>query len=599
MIESHPTLALFLHEQEEVMNLLNKRLRRASAARLLVFLLSATLFIFGFREAAFYERFTGWLMAGATLSFVFFLILVKRYAALKLAHSRADALHSTVSAELRAAEGDYSGFDPGDAPSATHPYAADLDVFGDHSLHRCVSRCHTPPGKKALFEQLATAPVAPDRMVLWHTAVKRLANERRSRLSFIAACALLKGAPAQWEQFERFGNTTTGNQLLSSKVRALVFAVMAYSTGVVVMAILGVVTLNFAALLMMLPLLIAGLFLSQTSAVYRDMSQAASFMQALSHALEQAARLPVEGELLHEPHQQLNNAQEAAADLSRISAQFDQRNNMFMALIANGFTLADVRHARRVVKWRLAHGSAIREWVNAIGRLELLCSLASFYDLNRGQLTFPEPCEAGAVSGKGLRHPLMLHQHMVANDLVFNGAGVMLITGANMAGKSTYLRTIGLNVLLARIGAPVAAEHMALGNLRLFTSMRTTDSIETGTSYFMAELKRLSELVIMASEGEPVLALLDEILKGTNSADKEAGSRAFVTKLLRLGVRTVVATHDVSLCTLEEAFPDGVVNRFFAAEVAENDLRFDYALRDGVCDTMNATWLMKHMKIVD
>lgn len=579
---------------------LRGKARRLSVLRVTAFLASATLLVLGVRDYAFIDRFGFWLLAGAGLLFLLFLAAVRMHATTDVAYQRALGYLNALANELRVADGDFSGMDGGDPAPAGHPWADDLGLFGEWSLHRTLSRCHTVPGKQAFRELLLTTPVRAEQRGYHHAAVQALADDRENRLRFVGAASLVNADARAWESFHAFAQPNAVLAPGGREVKLLLVLVPVFSVTVLVLAFGGWMNSSVALGLLTLPLVVSGLYFRKTAQVYAAVNPVIGFMDGLAFLTERGAALPSEHRLLADDIRRLDEAREAARQLARIGSAYDQRNNLFAAIVTNALYLAELRNAVKVVRWHTTHAHRIADWSAAIARLEMVVSMASFYDLNRSHLVFPSSGEADEISGTDLLHPMMLGGKAVANSFSFGEAGrVMLITGANMAGKSTYLRVIGLNVVLAQMGGPVAASSMRLGDLRLFTSMKTSDSLASGTSYFMAELRRLSELVALEHHQPPVLALLDEILKGTNSADKEAGSRAFVEKLLRIGIRAVVATHDVSLCTLADEHPGRVLNRYFAADTGNDDLVFDYQLRDGVCDTMNATWLMKKMGIVD
>lgn len=581
---------------------LRARSLRISVARIAVFGISAVFGVLGVRDVAFFHTNGEALLMTAGFAFVGFLVLIRVQSRVEIARSRADALASTIARELQASAGDYSAFDGSYPAPENHPWAHDLDLFGENSLYSILSRCASPPAKEALRSRLLTGPVNAHSMPSYHNAVASLADARAERLAFMAAASVTEASAERWDKLAAFAHHAPPASSDTLLVKTALVLTPLYAAGVLTATALDALGNSTGMLLMMVPLAFAGLYFKSTSAVYHSVSGIAAFAAELEHLISKAGDLPAQSERVTHLTTALLAAREASARLARIVRAFDQRNNMFAALVTNATYLSELRNARAVQRWHLAHHQEIHTWISAIAELEVLNSFASFYDLHRDQLSFPVPSETpGVIHGVQMVHPLLLQGHAVANDVDFTEKGrVMLITGANMAGKSTYLRTVGLNVLLARIGAPVAAQKLTIGDVRLYTSMRTGDSIASGTSYFMAELRRLSELVHLAeSEGPPVLALLDEILKGTNSADKEAGSRAFTEKLLRSQVRAMIATHDVSLCTLALEHERLILNRYFAADVGSGDLHFDYRLRDGVCDTMNATWLMRKMNIID
>jgi DNA mismatch repair ATPase MutS len=236
--------------------------------------------------------------------------------------------------------------------------------------------------------------------------------------------------------------------------------------------------------------------------------------------------------------------------------------------------------------------------LNLLGEVDALASLAN-YAYNNPDHSFPEIIDSGPViDAVRLGHPLLGRNTRVDNDFSIGSRGqVFIITGANMSGKSTFLRTIALNMVLAMTGAPVCAVEMKFSPVKLFTSMRTTDSLSSNESYFYAELKRLKILKEKLEGGENIFFILDEILKGTNSSDKSSGSLMFLKQLIELGGTGIIATHDISLGGMEKEFPGNVVNKCFEIEIDGQNISFDYILRDGITSKMNAVVLMKQMGI--
>lgn len=269
-----------------------------------------------------------------------------------------------------------------------------------------------------------------------------------------------------------------------------------------------------------------------------------------------------------------------------------------MAIFLNASFLWDIRCVSRLEKWRDENKQDAESWFDALAQFEALGSLATFHFNRKEQLVMPSFSKDQLVEAKGLVHPLMKYSTAVPNDFSTRDFGEFsIITGANMAGKSTFLRALGVSYLLAMMGSPVVAEHFSFKPVFLFTSMRTSDSLQESESYFYAELKRLQMIVNHLENGEKLFIILDEILKGTNSTDKAEGSKKFMEKLLSFDAAGVIATHDLSLCEIEKDHPNLIVNRYFDVEIKDDDLYFDYTLRNGICSNMNATFLMRKMGI--
>jgi DNA mismatch repair ATPase MutS len=240
----------------------------------------------------------------------------------------------------------------------------------------------------------------------------------------------------------------------------------------------------------------------------------------------------------------------------------------------------------------------VRQWFAARGEAEALYSLAGFAYANPGYALPEITTHALQYEARQLGHPLILAGKRVSNDFSMDGLGkTLVVTGSNMSGKSTFLRTLGINAVLALAGAPVCATACRLSVFRVFTAMRTQDSLEESVSSFYAELKRLRQLIELLPTGQPVFYLLDEILKGTNSHDRHEGAKALIRQLHKHHASGLVSTHDLALGQLGEVSPEYVQNYSFNSDFADGKLHFDYKLREGVCRSFNASQLMRQMGI--
>ncbi|HVF95755.1 MAG TPA: hypothetical protein VM871_00455, partial [Flavisolibacter sp.] len=277
---------------------------------------------------------------------------------------------------------------------------------------------------------------------------------------------------------------------------------------------------------------------------------------------------------------------------------FDLRNNVLVFVFFNSFLLWDVRQVIALNKWRNRNRNVVPKWFAAVAEMEVLHSLAT---LQFNQPAWPFPVlekEHFTLKGKDIGHPLLSHQQRVGNDFEVKGMPrIELITGSNMAGKSTFLRSLGVNVVLAQIGAPVCAASFHLSPVQLVSSMRIADNLAENTSTFYAELKKLRTIIERVRLHEDLLILLDEILRGTNSLDRHKGSAALIRQLVKEEAVAVIATHDVELAAMQTTFPTVVSNYHFDVQVEGEELYFDYKLKPGVCKSLNASILMKKIGI--
>ena len=300
----------------------------------------------------------------------------------------------------------------------------------------------------------------------------------------------------------------------------------------------------------------------------------------------------------------LEPASVAIARLFGLVENFNFRRNPYFYLFFALPMLWDLHYLQALNKWRNKHRNHLAGWFDALAELEGLNSLAGFAYAHPDYVT-PDIIEekTPALEAVDAVHPLLPPDRSVANSLTMKGSGqTVLITGSNMSGKSTFLRTIGINVVLALTGAVVSASRFVCSPMRVFTSMRTQDSLEESTSSFYAELKRLKALIDLTQsagkEGEswPMLYFLDEILKGTNSADRHKGAEALIRQLHRTTASGFVSTHDLELGQLTNA-AEFVRNFHFQSDVQNGELHFDYKLYEGICRSFNASQLMRAIGI--
>ena len=292
-------------------------------------------------------------------------------------------------------------------------------------------------------------------------------------------------------------------------------------------------------------------------------------------------------------------ASEVLGMLAKELDRLDLRNNLILYALLEGSLFWQLRQMLRIERWKEEYGTHLLQWLEALGRLDALCALGTFA-FNHKEYTYPIITDQPFVfRAKDMGHPLMPRKQCVVNDVeIPQRPYFLIITGANMAGKSTYLRTIGCNYILACIGAPVCCSSLEIYPAHLMTSLRTSDSLAHNESYFFAELKRLQQILERLKNGEEMFIILDEILKGTNSMDKQKGSFALVKQLLQLKTNGIIATHDLLLGDLIQHFPDEISNYCFEADIQNDELTFSYKLREGIAQNMNACFLMQKMGIV-
>lgn len=574
---------------------LRRKIHRAGTLRLLIVL--AALAVVWMCRSAGWGVVTG-IVAGFAVPFVALMAYHNRLAARK--DFTAELLRLNE-AERRALDYDFEAFDGGgEAVDAAHPFTLDLDVFGSQSLFRSLNRTVTSAGQ-SLLSAWFMHPLTKRAAVLHRReAIRELAGKPDFRQRFYATGIASKGRRAGASDEWLKGLTHFAD---SSAWRVLTLLVPALWIVVAVGCTIGVLPTWTAGLMLVAGFGVATLPAKRVHAL----SQSADRMEGVLRSYA-ALIARVEAETFRsEPLIALRerfaptdtaNASQIIRRLSRLIGALDQRYSI-AGLLLNLFLLRDVWIARRVECWMTRHAAQAADWFGTLAEVDALCSLGGFA-FNHPDYPYPDLTDTYfCMEGRGLGHPLIPRDRCVRNDVhIVRPPHFVVITGANMAGKSTYLRTVGVNFLLACVGLPVCAERLTVSPAPLFTSLRTADSLAAGESYFFAELKRLKQIIDRLQSGEWLFIILDEILKGTNSEDKRKGSLALMKQLIACGACGIIATHDLQLGALADDFPDVVENGCFEADMTVDTLTFSYRLRPGIARNMNACFLMKRMGII-
>jgi len=354
-------------------------------------------------------------------------------------------------------------------------------------------------------------------------------------------------------------------------------------------------------LILILGLAISTIFTKKITKLGNASSKMQSTFEQYNKLLQIVEETDFQSELLKNKKKQIIKEGEKTSTIlkkfSKLLGNLDQNNNVFYLIFGNGFFLRGLATSYQIEQWISNHGHSAKTWFEVIAFFDAYISLGTFA-FNHPHYTFPVLSDDEIIL-KAIEsgHPLLGRELSVLNDFKIDSEQFFIITGANMAGKSTFLRTVSLQIMMANVGLPVCAKEVVYNPIKLITSMRTTDSLTDDESYFFSELKRL-KFIVDEIKRDRYFIVLDEILKGTNSTDKAKGSRKFVEKLVRSKSTGIIATHDLSLCEVAQEFPQ-IENHYFDAEIIDNELHFDYKFKEGICRNMNASFLLKKMGIVD
>ena len=590
MTDPKPTYQARLKHFNQAADTQKRRLRRSSFLRIGVFIAAAYLVYLALQGPL-------WYGAGALAMAGLFVYLVARHQDLRYEYQRLKELIWLNQTELRVLEGDFEHLEDGAAFGETdHAFAEDLDLFGPSSFFQYVNRTGLSPGAAALAKWLCSNDTSG--IPAKQEAIRELKEQLDWRQEFTATARLIS-TPLSAGELTDWMHTYTPTIPSWSKYLPLAFSALSLLMGLLV--VFGVVPPGWLVVLFFTGLLITLPFAKKIGQLALATGKTQETFRQYRRLVTQVEAHTFQSERLKNLKEHLKGKDKSVSDIlkqfNRLVGALDQRNNLLVAVFANAFFLWDLRQAYAVEQWLGTYGEHTREWFEALAGFDAWNSLSNFA-WNHPGYAFPEITKNKglALEATQLAHPL-LKGKVVCNDIKIEKGHFMVITGANMAGKSTFLRAVSLSMLMANTGLPVCAKTMSYTPMPLITSMRTTDSLSRQESYFFAELKRLKVIVDHLVEG-PYFVVLDEILKGTNSKDKARGSKEFLSRLLRMHATGLIATHDLSLCEVAGSRPE-VRNYFFDVEIREGQLFFDYKMKPGVCSNMNASFLLRKMGVVE
>lgn len=545
----------------------------------------------------FYSYGVGYAIAGTVVCLFIFSIIIRRDIKLQGIAHHYSVLKKINRQELAALKDDHSAFDGGsEFIDPEHPYASDLDIFGKASLFRYINRTVSSIGKQTLASWFIKPSAAED-IRQRQEAVRELKDKTEWRQEFRA-----NGMKQdKWQQdFQPILEWLDEPMLfLHRKTLLVVCTILPFITVPLVIGSFFFVPKYIAWIFVLVHIIILRQFSKQVEKSWRKTSERVDLLNNYSHIIATIEHEGFTARRLAELKSSFvlggTPASVTLKNLSRIVDRLDLRLNVYVYPFINILFFWDIHWITKLEKWKSNYRLQVAGWFQAMGEFEALASLANTW-YNNPEWTLPALKEEFTVKGESIGHPLIPRNKRVYNDIDLEGRGmVMLVTGSNMAGKSTYLRTVGINIVLAMAGAPVCARKFEVSLTEVYTSMRIIDSLEENASSFYAELKRLESIIKFVKENPRSFFLLDEILRGTNSNDRHIGSKALIKQMIRNSGTGIIATHDLELSKLDEELP--VRNFSFDVQVDNDQLYFDYKLHPGVCRSLNASILMKKMGI--
>ncbi|MEO6681474.1 MAG: hypothetical protein ABIN48_01495 [Ginsengibacter sp.] len=503
--------------------------------------------------------------------------------------------------ELKSIHEDYSPFENGtEHITKEHPYSNDLDIFGPASLFQFSNRTTSEMGSFQLSDYLKS-PAPIEEIEERQNAVKELAT----KINWIQNLQ----AKGKKEKI----TFQTQNRLLAWMNEPPLFSKfkpwkwLRYLLPAIILSVVGLYIYDFVGdSVFYLTLLIFAILAYQinkfVAPVHEKLSKITDELSTLSASISLIEKEEFTNPLLKKLQgtylQKNRKASQNIAQIKKILDKLDLRYNLVLSLPLNWFLLWNLQQMLDLEKWKSNQEKSLQHWFESLGHLETLNSFAVL-NYNNPDWTFPVILpEYFSISGTKIGHPLIPKKKRVDNPIAISAQGeLMLITGSNMAGKSTYLRSIGVNTVLAMAGAPVCAEEFSVSYVQIISSMRITDNLEESTSTFYAELKKLKTIIEKVNNHERVFILLDEILRGTNSLDRHTGSKALIKQLINKKAATIIATHDLELANIKNEYPENILNYHFDVQVEKEELFFDYQLKPGICTSLNASILMRKIGI--
>jgi MutS domain V/MutS domain III len=482
---------------------------------------------------------------------------------------------------------------------AEHDYANDLDIFGKASLYQYINRTTAEQAGQLLSKWLL-APATNEEIIARQEAVKELhlKPEWRQQLQAIGTEKRItieteKKISVWLKEENKFSGTFW-------KVVRVLYPIITLS--LLFLFTIEVIPTSVFTFLFILFLVLSSSVSKMIMPAYNQLSKITGEVETLSDSILHIEKEKLSSSLLQQLQHSLQNSNLKASGIIRqlksILDRFDYRLNIVVFIPLNAFLLWDLQQVLQLEKWKVTNKQQVKKWYDGLAAFESLSSLGNL-SFNHPNWCFPVLTDnKGTFIAKDLGHPLIPVDKIVSNTFSTDGTGkINLVTGSNMAGKSTFLRSIGVNTVLAMAGAPICATQLTLHPTRIISTMRVNDNLEESTSTFYAELKKLKTIIEAVNSGENVFLLLDEILRGTNSLDRHTGSEALLKQLIKHDAAGLLATHDLELAKLVNQYPSNITNYHFDVQVNNEELYFDYKLKRGICQSMNASLLMKKIGI--
>ncbi|PWL44151.1 MAG: mannonate oxidoreductase [Clostridiales bacterium] len=573
---------------------IHRKLNMLSVGRIGFFLLFLTGLLLG------YYKHTAFYILGI-ISLFLFIALVYAYSSQKQKERYLLAQEQVLTRMLDRKTGSWKTFSENGEKFLNEnspPRGKDLDLLGKNSLYQYLCRCHTAYGRQMLAIRLLSDVPNRETINSNQQAIKELSQKEDFCLELEALGQLMEQSARKQdneiiETFIKLAETQPPAQPIFWKV--LMWILPFITLFFLISAIIGVnstANLGIGFIGILLELLTAGICWNQNNRILAPLLDFAGSIGPYRAIFARIESESFHSQTLQKLQNKIAGAETALQTLSSVATAVEARKNPFGFLLLGGLCMWDFHCADRFTAWITRYGKEIRSWLAVVGEFETDMSLAVPANIRR-EFVFPVIEENGPqLCGNSIKHPLLPEETAVGNGTCLS-AQTCIITGSNMSGKTTFLRSIGLNLILAYAGAPTAAASFSASPMWIFTSMRVEDNVSEGISTFYAELLRIKDMVEFSSKKIPMICLIDEIFKGTNSADRIVGATETIQRLSVPHSIVLVSTHDFELCNLENNSHVKALNFHFSEHYTDDGIQFDYKMSPGRCRTTNAQYLLK------
>ncbi|MFA9191618.1 DNA mismatch repair protein [Flavobacterium sp. FZUC8N2.13] len=536
----------------------------------------------------------------AVLFFAAFLVLMRIHSRLSFQRLLTKALVKINEDEISFLKREKIPFENGEEfQDFNHSYAYDLDIFGAHSLFQNLNRTATFIGKKTLAASLLHK-VSNQEILDNQQSIKELNQKIDWRQGFLALAKVSQDNQNSYEALMKWNKNSSADLSKTSIVLSYFFPALFVGTLIAYLITSSTVFLSGLSYVFIINLMFLGKFIKRIQSEITNAENIDKIIAQYGLLVKKIEDEKFHSQKLIDLQQRLQfksaNASIHLKKLSELFSRMDTIANLVTATVFNGTFLFNFHVLKALLNWKKEHSAVLEDWLIVIGEFEKLNSLANF-SYNNPEFAYPELNSDYKINFSNLGHPLLNPETRVGNDSVFYPQSFVILTGSNMSGKSTFLRSLGINMVLAGTGAVVCASEAQVHPLPVLVSMRLSDSLSDSESYFFAEIKRLKQ-IMDALEVQPAFVLLDEILRGTNSDDKRNGTIEVLKKVIAKKAIGVIATHDIEVCLTTNEYPEILSNNCFEVEIKNDDLHFDYKLRNGICKNKSATFLMKKMGVI-